>query len=445
MPNANPLDMEMRLLAAFMLRPSAALDTLIQADDFFEPSASLVFTAIKEIVSRDGVPEYSVIDAMFREKGVGPGAYSMLDAIRRTQINTSNTLMYEKSVLQASQARKVKAAAQMILRSADGGEEGLKKALELTGDLVHEINRAKVQRPKPIKDVADKFEAEIKHAAKHGRPSHMKTGYKDLDKILGGLIPSKFYVLAARPSVGKSALAFNIARNVSGGGHGVLIASIEMPDDEIVSRYVSDMGGVNNSNIRDATLSGDELTRISDSIVKMGSLPVFIADDPTINVETLESHIIEYRDRISLVVVDYLQLMTGAEDGYTEVTKVSSGLRRLSRQYRLPILACAQLSRAPAQRADQRPVLTDIRSSGKIEQDADVVIFMHRKVEDNGTLASLVELIVAKYRGGSTGVCRLHFEGELLRFSEFKYSHIASETGDEFGEFDESDMAFATT
>lgn len=441
MPSQNPLDMEMRFLAALMVRPSVALDTMVESSDFSEINASIVFDAIKKIVSRDGVPEYEIILSMFAEDGVSQSAYSMLDAIRRTQINSSNIPMYERSVLQAAQTRKVKAAAQMILRSADGGEDGLKQALNLTNDLVHEINRAKVKRPKPIKDIAEAFEAEIKHAAKNGRPSHMKTGYDSLDKILGGIIPSKFYVLGARPGMGKSALAFNIARNVSGNGHGVLIASIEMPDDEIISRYVSDMGGVNNSNIRDATLSEEELVRISDSVFKIAKLPIFIADDPTINIETLESHIIEYRDRISLVVVDYLQLMTGAEDGYSEVTKVSSGLRRLSRQYKLPIIACVQLSRALAQRADQRPVLTDIRSSGKIEQDADVVVFMHRKIEDNGNMASLVELIVAKYRGGATGVCRLHFEGELLRFSEFKYSHIAHETGDEFND---SDEVFAT-
>lgn len=431
MSNINQLHMEMRVLAGFMSRPSAILETLLQPDDFSEVTAGIMFATIKEIVDKDGVPEYSVIKMMYAERGYGEPAQAMLDAVSRTVINTANISSYEKFVLQASRARKIKSAAQMILNSADSSEEGLKKAIELTGELINEINRAQAKRPKPISDVAKKFEADIQRASKLGRPSHMKTGYKSLDAILGGIIPSKLYVIAARPSVGKSALGFNVARNVASGGHGVLIASIEMPDEEIVSRYVSDIGGVNNSNIRDATLSPDELIRISDSVVKISKLPIFIADDPTISVGTLESHIIEYRNRISLVVVDYLQLMTGDEDGYSEVTKVSSGLRRLSRQYKLPIIALAQLSRAPAQRADQRPILTDIRSSGKIEQDADVVIFMHRKVEDDGTLASLVELIVAKYRGGKTGVCRLYFEGELLRFSEFVYSDMPQENGDE--------------
>ena len=274
--------------------------------------------------------------------------------------------------------------------------------------------------------------------AAHARPGGMTglgTGLSDLDEQLGGLNRSDLIILAARPSMGKSALATNIAFAAAKAGAAVGIFSLEMSAEQLANRIVAEQAGVASERVRRGQLTSAQFDRVLSVAAELERLPIYMDDTPALSVSALRTRARRQKRThgLDLVIVDYLQLIDGGkrrqENRVQEVSETSRGLKALAKELDVPVLALSQLSRAVEQRADKRPQLADLRESGSIEQDADVVIFIYREEyylergsqEDRarlGEVAGRAELHVAKQRHGPTGLVRVMFDGATTRFSD---------------------------
>ena len=276
--------------------------------------------------------------------------------------------------------------------------------------------------------------AEIAHT-RPGGMTGLATGFRDLDELMGGLHRSDLLVLAARPSMGKTALATNIAFAAARNGEGVGIFSLEMSSEQLVTRMLAERVGVPSERIRRGQLSTPEMDRVIASSAEMEALPFWIDDTPALTIAGLRTRArrLKRQQKLDLIVLDYLQLIDGGkrrtENRVQEVSEITRGLKTLAKELDVPVLALSQLSRAVESRPDKRPQLADLRDSGSIEQDADVVMFIYREeyyLERGsdadrarlGEVAGKAELHLAKQRHGPTGLVHLNFDGATTRFSD---------------------------
>ncbi|MBF0605609.1 MAG: replicative DNA helicase [Nitrospirae bacterium] len=255
------------------------------------------------------------------------------------------------------------------------------------------------------------------------------TGFIRLDKMLTGMQPSDLLILAARPSMGKTALAINIAVNAAMYHEcPVGIFSLEMSREQIVSRMLASVGSIDAQNLRLGQFKNDEYTKLINTTDRLSKTNIFIDDTPAISIHTLlaRARRLKKERNIQLIVVDYLQLMKGddgVENRVQEITNISQGLKRIAKEINIPVLALSQLSRKVEERPDKRPILSDLRESGSIEQDADVVMFIHREEyykKEDVSVQGIGEVIIAKHRNGPTGSVKLAFINKFTRFDNLE-------------------------
>jgi len=261
----------------------------------------------------------------------------------------------------------------------------------------------------------------------------IRTGYKDLDTMTAGLQRSDLIILAARPSMGKTTLVTNLAYNVATIAKlPVLFFSLEMSKEQLIDRMLSDASGVDSWNIRTGNLSDDDFSKISEAMGEMAEAPIFIDDTPGLSVLEMRTKArrAAHDQPLGLIVVDYLQLMqaSGSYSGnrVQEVSEISRGLKLIARELNVPLIALSQLSRLVESRTPPIPQLSDLRESGSIEQDADIVSFIYRPgyyEPDNPELANITDLIIAKHRNGPVGKVQLYFHPERLRFMSLDKRH----------------------
>ena len=298
-----------------------------------------------------------------------------------------------------------------------------------------------------IRDVLDTYieESSALHDPEFSHLAPIPTGFTDFDKLLaGGMQRSDFLVLAARPSLGKSTLAFNIARHAAGQGAVVGVFSLEMSAAQIVLRLLSSEAGIDGYRLRLGLLSDAEETRQQDAIGALSDLPIYMDDTPIQGIVEMrgKARRLQTERGLDMLVVDYLQLISGTGRGdnrVQEMGEISRSLKGLARDLDIPILACSQLSRAVEQRPIKKPLLSDLRESGSIEQDSDVVAFIYR--EDIYTTReewekrnpseqypeNIAELIVSKHRNGPLGTIPLYFRNEVVRFESMVQTSRAAE------------------
>jgi replicative DNA helicase len=260
--------------------------------------------------------------------------------------------------------------------------------------------------------------------ARDGQLTGVPTGFKDLDELTNGLHSGNMVVLAARPSLGKSTLGLDLARNASI-KHGLtsVIFSLEMGRNEITMRMLSAEARVPLQNMRSGNLSDDEWSRLARRVGDISNAPLFIDDSPNLNIMEIraKSRRLKQRHNLKLVIIDYLQLMSSGkrvENRQQEVSEFSRQLKLLAKELDCPVVAISQLNRSPEQRSDKRPLLSDLRESGSIEQDADMVILLHREdvYERDSPRQGEADLIVAKHRNGPTKTVTVAFQGHFSRF-----------------------------
>jgi replicative DNA helicase len=271
------------------------------------------------------------------------------------------------------------------------------------------------------------FEKLSKINEKKGDITGVPSGFHDFDSMTSGLQPGDLIILAARPSMGKTALALNAATNAWKAGHRIGIFSLEMSSEQLVLRMISAESGISHQKIRNANLSSEEWIELINTAAKMDIADIYIDDTPAISIMELRAKArrLKQKHQVDFLVVDYLQLITGdakSENRTQEISGISRALKALAKELKVPILALSQLSRSLESRVDKRPILSDLRESGAIEQDGDLIMFIYRDIVYNKETPTpdLCELIVGKQRNGPTGTINLRFDGTLTRFENLE-------------------------
>ncbi len=435
------LDAEKSLLGALMLSDGALADvlTVIKPADFYDERHQFIFQAMIDLYDKhqpvDLLTLTNELRAQKKLRGVGGAPY--LTELSNFTPAASHARSYAEIIEKAATRRRLIRAGTAI---AEKAYEDDANAQDLIGDAERELFEVS---DKIIKSdyvsmdtlLADAFDRIEELQKNKGALRGLKTGFHDLDKKTAGLQKGDLVIIGARPAMGKTTFAQNIAYNVADiNKKGVLFFSMEMAANEIVDRMISDVSGVDNWKMRTGNLSDEEFSRIGEALGEMDEIPIFIDDTSSMTVVELRNKARRamHDHQIGVVIVDYLQLISGSDryrgNRVQEVTEISRGLKTLARELEIPVIALAQLSRNVTDRDDPRPVLSDLRESGSIEQDADLVMFLHRpdyyKQHDEGYEEThITELLIAKHRHGAVGKIELYFHPELLRFMSLDKTH----------------------
>ncbi|HET6811691.1 MAG TPA: replicative DNA helicase [Acidimicrobiales bacterium] len=430
------LQAEESLLGAMLLSRDAVSVALEQCDtaDFYKPAHGHVFDAIGALYTRgEPVDPVTVADEL-RRAGLLDliGGPEVLIRLQAATPATSNAGRYARIVNDHALLRRLIGVATDISDMGYDVPENVDEAIDRAESMVFEVGQRRVAETlAPIRDLLSESLDRLEALYDRGEAiTGVPTGYSDLDEQLSGLQPSNMVIVGGRPACGKTAFALGIVAHAAmEAREPVLFFSLEMSHLEITQRLLCAEAKVDSSRMRNGKLHDSDWSKISHAIGRLGEAPIFIDDNPNLTVMDIRAKArrLKSREGLSLVVIDYLQLMTGrshAENRQVEVSEISRGLKILARELEVPVIALSQLSRNLEQRADKRPMLADLRESGSLEQDADVVIFLYRdevynaESPDRGT----AEIIVAKHRNGPTGTARLAFLDHYARFANMARS-----------------------
>ncbi|MFZ0493598.1 MAG: replicative DNA helicase [Acidimicrobiia bacterium] len=422
---------EESVLGAIMLSAEAAnlvMDKL-EPDDFYVPAHQAIFEAIVDLYNANQpIDALTVSDALHR-KGeldrIGGAGYlsDVMDAVP----TASNIEYYAAIVEEHGLRRRLIQAGGVLGDLAVMTDEQISVVLDQAEQTVLRIAERRVgDGLVPMSPLLHGALETIEEMEARGSElTGLATGFRDLDKKLGGLQPANLVVVASRPSMGKSTLVSNIATNVAMTGGTVAIFSLEMSREEIVQRLLCSTGRVDSMKLRTGQLGPQLWQKVVHAASKMYQIPVYIDDSPQLTVTDIraKSRRLRRAHGLQLIIIDYLQLMQGSarENRQQEIAEISRSLKNLARELDVPILAVSQLNRSLESREDKRPRLGDLRESGAIEQDADIVMFIYRheyyhpEAQDTKGLA---EVIVAKHRSGSTGIVQMTFLPEFTLFSD---------------------------
>jgi len=432
------LDAEMSLLGAVLIDEEALADISehVNVTDFYDRRHGIVFGAMMRLYEKHKPVDLLTLTDELKRKNelddIGGSAY--LTELTNYVPTAAHAEAYAELVAQkAVRRRLIKASADISEMGFDeetSTQELLEKAeAELFSVSDQSLKQDLVSLESILNDSFDRLE-ELSH--NKGQLRGVRTGYRDLDNMTAGLQRSDLIILAARPAMGKTTLVTNLAFNVATiAKQPVLFFSLEMSKEQLVDRMLADASGVNSWNIRTGNLTSDEFSKLSDAMGELSEAPIYIDDTPGLSVLEMRTKARRamHEHPLGLIIVDYLQLMqaTGRSDGnrVQEVSEISRGLKLIARELNVPVIALSQLSRSVESRSPQIPQLADLRESGSIEQDADIVMFIYREAYYNPDTdkGNITDLIIAKHRNGPTGSVELYFHPERLRFMSLDKKH----------------------
>lgn len=433
------LDAEKSLLGAVLIDEEVIADVSEQVspDDFYDPQHQTVFAAMMRLYERHKPVDLLTLTEELKKKkqltDIGGSAY--LSELTNYVPTAAHAVSYAELVAgKAVRRRLIKASADISELGFDEEtttQELLEKAeSELFSVSDQSLKQDLVSIESVLTESFDRIE-EL-HRNK-GQLRGIRTGYQDLDNLTAGLQRSDLIILAARPAMGKTTLVTNLAYNVATIAKlPVLFFSLEMSKEQLIDRMLADASGVDSWNIRTGNLSDDDFAKLSDAMGEMAEAPIYIDDTPGLSVLELRTKARRqaHEGQLGLIVVDYLQLMqsNGNHQGnrVQEVSEISRGLKLVARELNVPLIALSQLSRSVESRTPPVPQLADLRESGSIEQDADIVTFIYRPgyyEPDNPEVQNITDLIIAKHRNGPTGKVQLYFHPERLRFMSLDKKH----------------------
>jgi replicative DNA helicase len=428
----NSPEAEKSVVGSMLMDRDAIIEVadVLTKEDFYQNSNGILFEAMIELY-REGKPvDLVTLQNKLKEKQV-PESIQSLDYIRElvdTVPTSANARQYADIVKEKSILRKLIKVTEKITADCYLGKDEFGSILEDTEkDVFHLLQNASGREDfVPIREVVMNTLDEIEAASKNkGKITGIPTGFTDLDYKLTGLHPSQLLIVAARPAMGKTAFVLNIAQHVAFRQNiPVAIFSLEMSKEQLVTRMMSMEAMVDSQLIRTGELEDQDWEKLMESAAVIGHSPLIIDDTPGLTISEIRSKCRRYKQTqgVGLVIIDYLQLMAGSgrsESRQQEISEISRSLKALAREIDAPIIALSQLNRAVDSRTDHKPVLSDLRESGSIEQDADVIMFIYRDDYYNPDTEkkNLAEIIVAKQRSGSTGSIELAWLGQYTKFA----------------------------
>lgn len=430
------LEAEKSVIGSMFMDREAALTVseMLTADDFYQKQYGIIFESMVELYNENKPIDLVTLQDKLNEKDLPP-EYSGVEFIRELVIavpTSANVKHYAQIVKEKAVLRKLIKITESIANECYLSKDSLETILEQTEKQIFNIVHLRgTSDYVDIKDVVLQSLESIEVVAKNkGSVTGVSTGFIDLDYKTSGMQPSDFILIAARPSMGKTAFVLNLAEHMAVKQKvTTAIFSLEMSKDQLVKRMLAMNSRVDSQLIRTGNLKDDDWVKLIEGAREIGESKLILDDTPSISIAELRSKCRKYKleHNLGIIMIDYLQLMSGggkkSESRQQEISDISRSLKALARELNVPVIALSQLSRAVEQRPDKRPMLSDLRESGAIEQDADVVMFVYRDdyynkdSEDKG----VAEIIIGKQRNGPTGTIKLKWQAELTRFANLEH------------------------
>lgn len=431
------IEAEQSVVGAMLMDKDAIMTAseMISGKDFYQTAYGTVYDSITELFNEGRPVDLITLQERLKEKDV-PAEVSSLEFARDllSVVPTSaNIKYYAEIVFEKSMLRKLIKLNEEIANTCYAANEPLEAILESTEKSVFELlQKRSAGDYVPIKEVVLNALEKIEKASKSkGTVTGIPTGFYDLDYKLSGLQPSDLILVAARPSMGKTAFVLNLAQYAAfKNSRTVAVFSLEMSKEQLVNRLFSLESQVDSQSLRTGNLKDDDWGKLIESAGIIGKSRLIIDDTPGISISELRSKCRKYKleQGLDLIIIDYLQLMSGrvggrAESRQQEISEISRSLKGIARELSVPVIALSQLSRAVEQRPDHRPMLSDLRESGAIEQDADVVMFIYRDdyYNKDTETPNQAEIIIAKQRNGPIGTVHLAWLPDYTKFANLKW------------------------
>ena len=442
-PNLVPpqnLEAEEAVLGSILLEQDSIISVMefLVPDDFYRVAHQLIFAAMIELNQNSEAIDPITVSEKLRQKnqidnvGGEAGIIELLDKVP----TAANVEFYTQIVLEKSTRRKLIKTSTNIVKNAYQEDETIANVLDTAERDILSVSEGRNKAGFiPIRDVLhDAYESLEERSKNNGEVTGIATGYIGLDRMTSGHHADELIILAARPSVGKTAFVLNIAKNVAVNlNETVAIFSLEMGAESLVERIICSHASINAGHLKTGKLTDEEYTQYFVATGVLAEAPIYIDDTPGIRVSEIRAkcrRLKQERNNLGLVVIDYLQLIegNGKESRQQEVSEISRNLKKLAKELKVPVIALSQLSRGVEQRQDKRPIMSDIRESGSIEQDADIVAFLYRddyyrqEPDENGHVPevepnSTIEVIIEKNRSGPRGTVELNFMKEFNKFT----------------------------
>ena len=429
------LDAERSLLGAILADNTCLPEVVekLRGDEFYRPSHQKIFAAVRDLFSRNEPADLVTVSEAVDRAGLREeiGGYSYLASLYESVGSSSNACAYAKIVVELHQLRSLMNSSREIAAKCSSRRNGetVKSILELAESKIFEITgRSMKGKYSPVSEIVRDSIPVVEDLARGKIERSVLSGFSDLDKLMR-FKKSNLIVIGARPSMGKTALALNIARNAARMGNHVGFFSLEMSKEELVFRLLCSEARVDSKRAGDGIASEGEYAKILAAAPEIEALPLYIDDTPGITPLELRAKARRMMSDhgLSMLIVDYLQLMHGPEGRRDtreqEISDISRSLKELAKDMHIPVVALAQLNRKLEERSDKRPILSDLRESGSLEQDADIVAFIYRHEVYNQEIKfkGLAEILVRKQRNGPTGTVGLVYIAKCTRFESLSY------------------------
>lgn len=435
------IEAEEAVIGSVLIDPESYFDVaqFLEASDFYLVKHRWVWEAFATLHdNRTPIDLLTVQEELERRSQLaeigGPAYLTRLVTLTPTAFNAA---AYGRLVEEAATRRRLINAASDIAKLAYDVGADINTVIGESEKALFGVSESRnLHELKPMRKAASEYYDRIQYLYDHrGEFIGVPTGFKDLDKLLGGMQQSDLLIVAGRPGRGKTSLLLSIALNAAKiYKKRVAVFSLEMSTEQLVQRMVAQETGINSHRLRLGQLEDDEWRRLTEAIKVLSETGIYLDDTPSISALQLRTKCrrLNSEIRLDLIAVDYLQLMTGefrVENRVQEVSHISRSLKALARELNVPVLTAAQLSRAVEQRSGQRPMLSDLRESGSIEQDSDVVLFLHHPDDwdEDPQRKSITEVMVAKHRNGPTGSVELVFLEQLTKFADAETRHLSFE------------------
>ncbi len=434
------IEAEASLLGALLIDADAIVkvaDT-VSADDFYDPKHTHIYAAIQKLYNKHSPVDVLTLSDQLKNddllETVGGAAY--LTELTNFVPTASHVNEYADIVATKAMRRRLIKASRDITKIGYDEAESLQSIIEQAEARLFDVSNRHIRQDviSLEKILNESFERLDELHKDKGTIRGIPTGFKDLDNVLAGLQRSDLFIVAARPSMGKTAFSLNLAHNISiKSGQSVLLFSLEMSKEQLVDRLLAMESGVDAWSLRTGNLTDSDFEKIAHAMGTLSEAPIYIDDSPGITVADMrtkarrEAHL----RPIGLIIVDYLQLMSGGTryggegNRVQEISEISRGLKGIARELNVPLIALSQLSRSVESRNPQIPQLADLRESGSIEQDADVVAFLYREEYYNPDTQrkNITDIFIKKHRNGPTGAVELYFDREKQRFRSLETKH----------------------
>ena len=427
------IDAEQSILGGLLLNNESwdNIASIVNEDDFYRRDHRIIFKAIREQIEEGKPCDVVTLSERLETHNEidDAGGLAYLGSLVNNTPSASNIRAYSDIVRERSVLRKLIQVGNEIADSAFN-TEGRKSddILEAAEKTVFEIADKGANSGKDFKGMTELLKKTVDRIDElyqnGGTFTGIPSGFTDFDKMTSGLQPADLVIVAGRPSMGKTTFAMNLAENAAiDAGVGVAVFSMEMPAESLTLRMLSSLGRINQTKVRSGQLDEDDWPRLTSAVSILNEAKLFIDDTPALSPTEMRARVrrLKRKHNIGLIVVDYLQLMQvkgGAENRVNEISEISRGLKALAKEMNVPVIALSQLNRGLEQRPNKRPVMSDLRESGAIEQDADLIVFIYRDEvynedsPDKGT----AEIIIGKHRNGPLGTARLTFIGQYTKF-----------------------------